>query len=207
MKKNETEKKEPIAKPKCGSPKKKNRGLCVNRAGMRTDHEGVGKCYLHGGRTQKIDFSKGRYSQLTHKRIGSLIEQFQSDPDPLNLLEEIALLRALTVDLVERWESIYGVDGAVIAWHESFHTGEHAPKPRQLPDYSLISGIVEKTGAMVDRIVKQKQEGSITMQTLTRVLEQFGVEVARAIGEEKLESNVESRLLRNIEQRWKSIRA
>lgn len=40
--------KKDVAKPRCGCLTKKLTP-CKNRAGMRTDHEGVGACWKHGG--------------------------------------------------------------------------------------------------------------------------------------------------------------
>jgi hypothetical protein len=112
----------------------------------------------------------------------------------------------LTEDLLERWDEIYGVDGALLAWHESFKTNESAPKPRQMPDFSTISSIVDKVGAMVDRIQKHKAESTISLATLNRVTEQLGVEVVNAVKEAKIDADASARILQAIERRWASIR-
>jgi hypothetical protein len=40
------------ARPLCGAKNHQGTGTCRNRAGFRTDHFGIGHCYLHGGSTK-----------------------------------------------------------------------------------------------------------------------------------------------------------
>jgi hypothetical protein len=197
---------EPVEK--CDSKLRNKDKTCRQTAGNRTDHPGVGRCWLHGGLNQKIDLTdpKNRYLIMKQGRIRDLIEAFAEDTNPLDLSHEVMVLRALLLDLMERWESIYGVDGALLAWHESFHTGDGPPKPRQLPDFSSVSSVADRVGAMVDRIVKHKAEGAITMATLSKLLEKFGVETAQAVSEMKLEPESEAKLLTDIETRWNNVR-
>jgi hypothetical protein len=136
------------------------------------------------------------------------IEQFESDPDPLNLASEVALLRAFTLELIERWDEIYGPDGALLAWHESFRNPESTTpsKPRQLPDFSAVTSVVDRVGAMVDRIQKHKAEGSITLATLNRYVEQLGAEVVSAVQETGIDAASSTKLLDSVERRWGSVR-
>jgi hypothetical protein len=181
-------------RPKCEAT---NRGgtKCQRPAGWGTENL-TGRCKLHGGATP---IKHGRYSQIKRTRVKELYEEFRQDP-------EVALLRAIMVDLQERWDEIYGEDGALLAWHESFKTNRFADgKPTMLPDFSSVSQIIDRVGAMVDRIVKHKKEASISMATLTRVMEQLGVDVARAISKAGLNPDVESKLLQSIETSWNSV--
>src|SRR5262249_45569095 len=132
---------------KCGAKTKRRDGSCTKSAGWRTDHPGVGKCYLHGGATP---IKSGRYSKTKRESLRERIEAVRADPDPLNLEPEVALLRALVEDLIERWDEVFGPGGALIAWHNSFGSEKESPKPRQLPDFSSISQLVDRVGAMVD---------------------------------------------------------
>lgn len=184
----------------CGA-KTRSGGACKQAKGARTDHPGVGRCWLHGGATP---VRHGMRSTVHTARLGDLIEKHLQNPDPLNLLPEVAQLRAFAEDLMGRWESIYGVDGALLAWHESFNNPESPvqPKPRQLPDFSAVSTVVDRVGAMVDRIQKHKAEGVITLETLNRVLRQHGVEVVAAVKEFGLGEEDSNRLIDLIEKRW-----
>ena len=189
---------------KCGAKKRQGKGKCTRPAGWGTDHAGQGRCKLHGGSTP---IKHGRYSKITRPALQERIQRFEADPDPTNLLPEVALLRALTEDLVQRFDDIYGPDGALLAWHESFRSDPNAPnKPRQMPDLSSLSTMVDKVGAMVDRIQKWKNEGSVTLETLNRVLQQFGAELVLAVQELQLDADTSSKLLNSVEQRWATIR-
>ncbi len=184
------------AKTRTGDP-------CKLKAGFKTDHVGVGRCRLHGGATP---VKHGLNSKVHTARLADRIEEHLKNPDPLNLLKEVAQLRAFAEDLMERWESIYGVDGALLAWHESFLTGASEPKPRQLPDFSAITTVVDRVGAMVDRIHKHRAEGAVSLATMNRVMEQLGAEVVHALREMKIDGDTGTKFLEAIERRWGAIR-
>jgi len=194
-----------IPHAKCGARLKSGKGACSKAAGWRTDHPGQGKCYLHGGATPS---KHGRYSSIQSEELREKIARFAKDPDPLNLEPEVALLRAFLEDLVERWYSIYGPDGALLAWHESFSAGaeDKEKKPRELSDFSAVSALVDRVGKMVERIHKFRAEQSISVATLNRVVEQMGVELVAAVREVKLDGAQSSQLLEAVERRWGALR-
>jgi uncharacterized protein YejL (UPF0352 family) len=194
---------EPLVK--CGGTSKRTHKPCRKPAGWRTDHPGVGNCHFHGGSTP---IKSGRYSSIKRDTLREKVEQFEADPDPLNLAPEVALLRAFTVDLIERFDEIYGPDGALLAWHESFRNPDSPaqPKPRQMPDFSAVTSVVDKVGAMVDRIQKHKAEGSISLVTLNRYVEQLGAELIAAVQETKLDADSSTKLLDAVERRWATVR-
>lgn len=217
------------AKTKAGTP-------CRREAGWGTDHPGQGRCKLHGGATP---IKHGRYSTIQRPRLRELLDQYDNDPTPMDLLPEVKLLRALLTDFVERYDE---VTDALLAWHNSWgdryreavdewrektlrrlENGgwqdteaddlpdppdplDYMTKPRQMLDITSAAGLVDKVGAMVDRIERHKREGSITLETLDRVLEQLGMEVVHALTEEVKDAAARSLVLANIERRWGSIR-
>lgn len=182
---------------------------CSHRAGYRTDHVGTGRCYLHGGKSPKgvacSQFKHGRYANLTNGRIKQLLSDYLADENPLDLTEEVALLRAVVHDLVERWESIYGPDGALLAWHDSYHTGKGAPKPRQLPDFSAIATVIDQVGKMVDRVQKAKQERSMTFGELSTVMKALGQEVSKALTQHDIPAEKEAAIVESIAARWANV--
>ncbi|MBI3425036.1 MAG: hypothetical protein HY011_19035 [Acidobacteria bacterium] len=194
---------EPHAEGRCGAKTKSGGRTCAQPAGWRTDHPGEGKCYLHGGATP---IKHGRYSAIQRASLRDRIAKFADDPEPLNLEPEVALLRAFLEDLIERWDAIYGPDGALLAWHESFSAKETPPKPRQLPDFSTVTVLVERVGAMVGRIHKQKAASSISLATLNRVMWAMGEDLLRAVREAELDEDTATQLLTAVEQRWGAIR-
>ena len=87
---------------------------------------------MHGG-TKLGDprLKHGRYSSISRPRLRELIAQHERDPDPLNILPEIAALRALFQEFVERYDEH---TEALLAWHASFQLTR-----RPLPEDLLIS--------------------------------------------------------------------
>jgi hypothetical protein len=96
---------------------------CSLVAGFRTPHVGDGRCYLHGGLSR---ITHGRYSGIQRERLRDLIAQHLEDENPLNLLPEVAALRALFQDFIERYDVFVE---ALLAWHESYRVTR-----RPLPD-------------------------------------------------------------------------
>jgi hypothetical protein len=91
---------------------------CRQVSGYGTDHVGQGRCKFHGGATP-ITSGRGsrntsRYHVVTRPRIAELIEHFEQDLDPLNLLPELHLGRAILVDFIERYDVWRE---AFLAWH------------------------------------------------------------------------------------------
>lgn len=113
--------------PICGAKRRNGGGPCLHPAGWQTDHPGTGRCRLHGGKTKprvktvKPDApSGGRYDNLKRPRLRELIERYKADEDPLDLMPEAQLLRALLMDWVERHDEY--VEG-LQRWHASFSVG------------------------------------------------------------------------------------
>lgn len=99
--------------PRCGARNREG-NPCGNAAGFKTDHPGVGRCHLHGGLTPA---PTGRYSSIKRPRVRELLEQFEADPDPMNLLPEVQLLRGLIHDYIDRYAT---QDEMLERWHRSF---------------------------------------------------------------------------------------
>lgn len=227
-----------MAHPKCGAKNRQGKP-CQQAAGWGTDHPGKGRCKLHGGASR---VKHGRYSTIQRPRIRELLDQYENDPAPLDLLPEVKLLRALLTDFVERYDDM--VDG-IHRWHASWQDDylkavgqwrekmlrhletewrdldldedgqpalppppdpiEYVHKPRQLLDITAAAGLVDKVGAMVDRIERYRREGAITLDTLNRVLEQLGVEVVHAAQEVISDAATRAALLNAIERRWGTV--
>lgn len=124
-----------VARPLCGAKLRKQTRTCRQAAGARTDHPGQGRCWLHGGASP---VKHGRYSQIQRPRISALIEAFAEDPDPLNLAPEVAALRAIVVDFIERWDE---TTEALLAWYQSWEA-----RQRKLPaDLEIaLRGVVDE---------------------------------------------------------------
>lgn len=187
----------------CGA-KRRNGEPCKAVAGYGTGHVGDGRCKFHGGLNP---IKSGRYSSVLKNagRIKELVERFENDPDPLNLSPEVALLRAVVVDYMERYDVF---TAALIAWHESFVVpGKEAfTKPARIVDFSEAASLADKVGAMVDRINKARKESGISIDTFNRVMEQMGVDLVNAAKGTVLNDDERAELIKAVERRWLSIR-
>jgi hypothetical protein len=91
----------------------------------------------------------GRYAdRLRHPAIAALIEQFEQDPDPMNLFSELAASRALFIDYINRYESY---TEALLAWHESW-TAPQALTDADIETLRTMIAIAEEDGASSDLI-------------------------------------------------------
>lgn len=176
----------------CGARKKTGEGHCTQPAGWGTDHPGDGKCKLHGGASP---IKTGRYSKIKRPRIQDLVEHLESDPDPLNLLPEVLMIRALAIDYIERYDEF---SEALLGWHESFNEREN-PKPRKILDLADASRLLERVARVVDLIQKHQKEGAISIETVHRLMENMGLAVAKHVADTKT--------IRAIEKDWSELRA
>jgi hypothetical protein len=175
----------------CGA-KTKNRpgGRCTMPAGLRTDHPGQGRCWLHGGRSAGLGgkgISHGRYSKIKRASIREKIAELQqTDRKPLDLLPELELLRALVLDFIESYDE---TTTALLAWHESFRYPLQGlidrARPRKVADLADAAKIVRDIAAVVHTIHEIETTGAITLATFVRVVEQMGLVVAKHVKDDE----------------------
>lgn len=224
---------EPHDGPTCGAKTRKGTP-CKARAGHGTDHVGQGKCKLHGGATpiRSGRYSKIARPRLVEILEGLK----NDGTDPLDLEPELQLLRGLVLDYIERydaitealldWHSSFGPGYAqevqdwrhkLADWCKLLDTDGSDPpsipiprafeaKPRQMADILTVGRFINDIGAMVERIHKRRAEGTITLATLDRVLEQHGFELVAVAQEVIPDAAARETLLDAVEQRWDSIR-
>lgn len=177
---------------KCGA-KNRSGGTCLQPAGWGTDHAGMGRCRFHGGATP---VKHGRYSTVKRDAIRELIERHEDDPDPLNILPELAAARALFQDYVERYDEWRD---ALVAWHESFtEDGEGTGKPRQVLDVADAYRIVSEVTKIAERIERIRSADAISRADLYRVMGEMGRVVETVVGD--------AAALQEIKRGWLAIR-
>lgn len=141
----------PYEGQKCGSKKRRQNSFCTQPAGWGTDHQGTGRCKLHGGSTP---ITHGRYSKVIRERLGEALERHEKDPDPLNLLPELHLARTLAERYIEKYDKAetMGIDllGRIADLVDTIH------KQRQKTGISLeaLQRVVDQLGVSVARHVK-----------------------------------------------------
>lgn len=85
----------------CGAKKKTGEGFCTHIAGERTDHVGLGKCWLHGGATP---VKHGLRSKVRKSALKDEIQSAKHSPELLSLDEQIAFLKVILNGLLENYE-------------------------------------------------------------------------------------------------------
>ena len=147
---------------KCTAKAKHSQQRCCNPAVT-----GYNVCRMHGaGGKSKLNLGAirhGRYSRLKTEQLRSLIAEYENDPDPLNLMAELAASRALFQDFTDRY--VESTD-ALILWSRS---GETA-KPTQILDISTGCKMVSEITRIVERVEKIKASNAISRPELMRVL-------------------------------------
>lgn len=127
------------AKTRAGTP-------CQQPAGWGTAHVGQGRCKLHGGSAGRPP-THGRYSVAKRAALSEKIEQFRNDPQAGDLRDELAVLRALLEDYLNRFDDNQNLTGA---------------------DIMLIYTMIDNIGKLVERIAK-----ILAMTALTQAELQF----------------------------------
>lgn len=76
----------------CGAAGRKSHKACMMMSGERTDHPGLGRCWLHGGATPVVH---GRSSKVVRQTIFERVNAMESDPRLLSLDKQLAALHVL----------------------------------------------------------------------------------------------------------------
>lgn len=121
------------AKTRSGAP-------CQKEPGWGTDHVGQGRCRLHGGATP---IKHGMRSTIIRSPLRDLIEHHAANPDPLNILGELAIVRALLDDYINRYEEFRD---ALLAWHDSYSAVD---RPLAEDRIAAIETVVDELEALV----------------------------------------------------------
>jgi hypothetical protein len=141
---------------KCGAKKRGGPGLCTRPAGWGTDHAGVGKCKLHGGASP---IKHGRYSKIPRERLRHRLDELAaSDSNPLDLVPDLQLLRAVLLEV------------------NSLPITEMGPKFAE-----LHADLIEKISRVAKRIHEMREEKSVSLEQLRWIKTQMGMVVAEHV--------------------------
>jgi hypothetical protein len=102
----------------------------------------------------------GRYSKVQRPRIRELIEQYEKAPDPLNLLPELAALRAHYQDYVERWDE---TSQSLVAWWQSWSLSHRAFTTEELEAFRGLLDDFEDRMKTEDLELTERQQSSLTL--------------------------------------------
>lgn len=142
------------ARLECGAQKRRKPGeFCRQPAGKNTPHEGSGKCWLHGGLTP---VKSGRWSTVTRRAIKELVNAMQQDPEPLDILQDLFMVRALLIDFLNRYEENRK---ALLAWHLSWNG-----RPWRTKDLDLLTDVLNAYEGLLRQNGDWEEESADTLQ-------------------------------------------
>lgn len=125
---------------RCKAKAKGTGQRCKNRAVA-----GQQVCRIHGGAGSGRPLTHGRYSMVKRQAIQEKIEQFYNDPNAGDLRSELALLRALLQEYLDRFDDIETVTGI---------------------DIGRVFEMVDGIGRLVERIAKILATTALTQAEL-----------------------------------------
>lgn len=96
---------------------------------------------MHGGNSPGPPIIHGRYSIAHRQSLQTKMQQFLADPNPGDLLGELALMRSLLQDFLDRYED---------------------PVPMGTDAHQHIINLVETIGRLVDRAARIRNATALT---------------------------------------------
>jgi hypothetical protein len=124
----------------------------------------------------------GRYSGLLTDELGTLVDHFSSDNDPLNLESDIALMRGL----LEKWVTDYEHWLKVItAWHDDNEKGNvNNTKPRNILAITEGNVLLAALAKMVGTEYKRRQNTAVSQIHLFRIVNEIGAIIGKHVTDE-----------------------
>lgn len=138
-------------------------GYCRQTAGWGTDHTGEGRCKLHGGANPT---RHGLYSKTKRERLGDRIREAARREEPLDLLEELAVVRALLADYLAS---------------------------RKEPDPGDVTRIAAEISKIVKRIEDIRAQDAISLPDLERLMFELGRVVRAEVEDEETVRTIRER--------------
>jgi len=200
----------PAVRTYCGAKKRQGEGTCTQPAGWGTDHVGFGRCKLHAGRSQ---IKSGLYSIVKRASLRSIAEKMAAVEDPLNLLPELAQLRAHYVDFIDRYDEN---QDALMAWYETTRPDykpitddgvarKPAPRPTEVLDLADSVRILSEISKVVKRIEDVRAQNAISRKELRSLLDALLTCVEMAL-EKHLDGELADTIKEDVARRWREVR-
>jgi hypothetical protein len=147
----------------------KSQKYCRANAGQGTTHPGVGRCKFHGG-LQDGDgrVTTGARSLVKSSTLRELIEQEKGRTDPLDLTEELAILRALRTELL---------------------AGEDV-------NADAAQKLLDGAGRMVERIERIRSQNAISRPELNRIMQEMWRAVDGFVTDDEVKGKIRENWMR-----------
>jgi hypothetical protein len=184
-------------KQQCTARRKRDGQQCTRWA-----QKGYTVCRVHGAgskaRPGGRPIQTGRYSRLKREALRTLYQEYLGDPEPLHLYDELAMLRALVQDFVERYDAWRD---ALLAWHVSWAWQPHpddpealppvaAQKPREVLDITDVYRILAEIGRMAERIDTMQKGATLTARDVANLMERMALVVETHVTDETVKERI-----------------
>lgn len=103
---------------------------------------------------------------MRRQALKELIEQFEEDPNPLDIFPELAAGRALFQDFIDRYDEFAE---ALIAWHQSYQTGRPIDPEKAQAFLSLVDDYEELAGYEDDLTDRQQKQLQLARQYVDEI--------------------------------------
>jgi len=171
-------------------------GYCRHRAGFRTDHEGTGRCYLHGGRAGNKPVH-GLYSKKMKGALSEEISKLANDPDLLNMKEELAVMKSILAKFLELAQGNLDSDTK-----EFFISGKYSVKGdfigyEMSAESKTLLSFIEQSSKLYHRIIdsEQKMAKQFDIRYVYAIINQLGMIMDDRCGECPVRVSVKKRML------------
>lgn len=160
----------------------------------RVAMKGLEVCAVHGGKgiraAAKKNLKHGMYSTyLCRSSLRDRIAEMEDRPDPLDLLPEVAALRGIFVDFVNRYEEM---KDALLLWAASWKIdrANDEGKPLKVLDIADAYRILSEVSKVVERIEKVRSQNAVSRPDLTRIMQEMGRVVERYVKDEATQEKI-----------------
>lgn len=166
---------------RCGAHARTTGKPCRNPAGFRTDHLGHGRCFMHGGSSPIIHGQRAtlpvRYRLEGNPTLASIAAEHAAHPDPYSMDDELALLRGLLHQRLERRKG-------------------PCPMCERPSDEDLSPALIEMISRVIARIEKIKSADAISRAGFMGFVQKMALTVQYEVDDETME---------RIRERWQDL--
>ncbi len=119
------------------------------------------------------------------------MQRFEAEANPLDVLPEVALARALLHHWLDQYREL--VD-ALMAWNDA--EAEDAaeewrqPRPQRIPDLTDVNPLLDLISKIVDRIEKANADSHISRRDFYRVLTEMGRVIDLTVSDEDVRQRI-----------------
>jgi len=175
-------------------PAKRADGLCNARvkgqycsepSGVGTKTPGAGRCYRHAGSRNRRAL---RWDDVEDLSVRDALDKFAADEDALDTVDDIILLRALIMKMVNENDAL--VD-AMLAW-----ATENGDKPNSAPNIVPVVTALDKLSSMIEKENKRRSSGNLTLQRLAQVMTIVGGIIEAHVRDETVLREIRDDLLK-----------